>query len=993
MSLRETAPPTPLHRIALAINAARKRTSYQLAGQTVPYARMRSALRTLGQEHARHREWDRYEYCVDLVGDFFDGGHPPTGLPSWLINELRNLLDGRSGTPHTGGRRAQAARRRSPRLALQRPASTRRGRTTPPEAARMARPARPAPSVSGQRPSPDSFRPYSRVERRLDVHDVTYPVLCELPVPLVGAYGQEVREIVGTAVRGWNTSPEATAWLGLAAQHRSYLYESHHADQVTPHVLGLLDRLGAAALNVILLDAYTQWAAPRKVGEQSSEHARRRAAADFSLGVWATNQGLVRMGAGEAQQPARSVFEGVARQILGALSLCGEHEIARRLVASVWPDLDSSSPETGSDSVTLAQIAFQKEGLSYDYDEEGPDHRKVFRASVRTGTGRTAQGTGQSKKAARAAAARALLDAHPQVTAAAGAERKTAPARLPDASPLPYGQPGNRHRDAVSDLAAMFELGHRADGLLAQALTHTSWVHENQTAAAAARQRNNDLLAHHGSHVVDYLAAHVRAHRALAQGLTPDEDEVRILTASDDDSARLGATLQLTEGLLTSRGESGQGRTAVSDATQAVIAAAWRVHGSRLLGRRPAILHDWLSGLEHEHDPVTVLTSMTTTYGIDHEYMYDVSGPDHLKSYTATIELRDARGRAHRWTECLPGTSGKLEAKKATAEAVLDILATPVSGVVDDLPTSERDLLVFLLRAQLDGLGRTTERQRARMLARADLGTDLLATGDTEAFLAWAERIRPLLGPDSMAVPDALRELYRKILDDTRTGPSSLLRRTAAAPGPDAASVVRRNAADAVRRALNSGPQAASVRDVVQDWWRDQAPATSVTVRDDMRQEKFLPFPIHLGALDETLTWCGEAAEAADSRIDVELTVQDGTLHVWLGLDNVDLRAACDDFARLLSHTLPYTDCLVGDDHLLLRLHGGLETAPLHPLATAGIDAYVSGPVGRRRPTGEVVDTDPLQADGDTVGLPSSSVPPAPAAWPPTARRVRTGTS
>ncbi|WP_329473125.1 hypothetical protein OIE75_32945 [Streptomyces sp. NBC_01723] len=97
-----------------------------------------------------------------------------------------------------------------------------------------------------------------------------------------------------------------------------------------------------------------------------------------------------------------------------------------------------------------------------------------------------------------------------------------------------------------------------------------------------------------------------------------------------------------------------------------------------------------------------------------------------------------------------------------------------------------------------------------------------------------------------------------------------------------------------------------------------------------MRQEVFRPLPIHLGALDETLKWGGEAVEAADARIDVELTVQDGTLHLWLGLDRVDVRAACDDFARLL-HTLPYTDCQVGDDHVLLRLHGDLETDPLFP--------------------------------------------------------------
>ncbi|GAA5014584.1 putative dsRNA-binding protein [Kitasatospora paranensis] len=963
VSLRETAPPTPVHRISLAIEAARHRTSYQLAGQIVPYAQMRSALRAIGQEHARHLEWGRYEYCVDLAGDFFDGGHPPTGLPSWLTNELQNLLYGKTNTSSMGRQRAQLDRRR-PRSspAHQHPESTRRGWTTDPEVDRTARSARSVPTSTRQRPSTEPVRSYIRTERRFDVHDVTYSALCEPPVSLVGTHGQVVREAVGNAVRGWDASPEVTAWLGLAAEHRSHLYESRHADQVTPNVLGILDRLGGTTLDVILLDAYVRWATPRKSGEQSVEHARRRAAADLALGAWVTDQGLARMGAGEAQQPARSVFEGVARQIIGVLSLCGEHEIARRLVASVWANLDRPSVEMGTDPVTLAQTAFRKEGLTYDYAEEGPDHRKVFRASVRTETGRMAEGTGQSKKAARAAAARALLDAYPQVVAAADAKRKADPVTGPASSPRPYSQPGVRHRDAVSDLAAMFELGYGSDGLLAQALTHVSWVHENQAAATAARQRDNQLLAHHGAHVAGHLAAHVRARRALGHDLTPDEDGARILTPSDDDMARLGTGLQLAEGLLTSHGESGQGRTAASDAAQAVVAAAWRVHGPRLLGRRPAVLDEWLSGLEHHHDPVTVLANLATTYGIDVEYTYDVSGPEHLTAFTATVGLRDARGRVHRWTEHLPGAPGKQEAKQATAEAVLDILATPVNGVVDDLLVRERDLLVFLLHAQLDGLGQPAERQRARMLARGDLGTDLLATSDTKAFLAWAERVRSLLGPDETAVPDTLRELYRKVLDDTRIGFGSLLHRMAASPGHDATSLVRRNAADAVRRALSSGPQATSVRDVVQAWWHDQAQATGVTIRDDMRQEVFHPLLVHLGALHETLTWCGEAAEAADTRIDVELSVQDGTLHVWLGLNKVDVRAACDDFARVLSHTLPYTDCLVGDDHVLLRLHGDHETAHHHPLATAGMDAYISGPVGRQRPT------EP----------PSPSTPPAP---------------
>ncbi|WP_433456571.1 hypothetical protein ACQPXS_47245 (plasmid) [Streptomyces sp. CA-142005] len=101
----------------------------------------------------------------------------------------------------------------------------------------------------------------------------------------------------------------------------------------------------------------------------------------------------------------------------------------------------------------------------------------------------------------------------------------------------------------------------------------------------------------------------------------------------------------------------------------------------------------------------------------------------------------------------------------------------------------------------------------------------------------------PLLEPDTEAVPDTLRELYRRVLDDTRLGPRSLLRRMAADQGTDAASMIRRHSADAVRRAMSSGSWAALIRDVVQDWWREQASRTALTVRDDMRQEDFLPCP------------------------------------------------------------------------------------------------------------------------------------------------------
>ncbi|MGW1909675.1 putative dsRNA-binding protein [Streptomyces sp. NPDC002076] len=935
VSLRETAAPTPVHRIALAIEAARHRTSYSLAGRQVSYARMRAALRRVGQECAARSEWDRWSYCVDLAGKFFDGGVPPVDLPRWLTGHLQDALD-RDGRP--AGRRIQKQKPSSARPIRRRPEPTHRKKATPARATPTLRP-RP-----GHQPPPEPIQPYIRVVRQLNCTDVTHPALSQPPAALVGTFGETVHTAVEQAVGSWNAGHDVIAWLGLAAEHRSHLYESRSArTAVSPYVLGVLDRLGRTTLSVILIDAYTKANQPAKVGAQSSEHHRRLAVARSTLARWAAEHGLVRMGAGEAQNPAPSVTETVASQILGTLSLVGAHDIARRLVRTVCTGLDAPADDETADPVTAAQVRFAKEDLTYAFTEEGPDHSKTFTAVARTRGGRTADGTGPSKKAARTAAARALLRAYPLAgTAGTGAPARPAVPR-PTAVPQPYLTPPLMHKDAVADLKAMFELtGNRVDGLLAQALTHASYAYEHQADVTAVHQRDNQLLAHHGSVVLDHLATLARAHRVLAHGLLPDEDEARIHTPANDDTSRLGDALALAEGLLTGRGAVNMRETMVADAAQAVVATAWRMHGTRLVHRRPVLLDDWLTGLQHRHDPVTVLTAMASSFGLTCAFEHEASGTGHLQAHTSTVVLHDARGRAHRWTVPAGGPCSKTDADKATAQDVLDVLAAPADDLVDALTPDETELLAYLLRAQIEGLGQTTERQRARMLSRGDLGTDLLATGDTEAFQAWSGRVDPLFGGPGVDVPDTLRELYRQVVADSRRGPRSPLCRMTAEEGTDGASTVRRLAADAVLRVLDAPLPEKTVRDIVQDWWCDQAICTGVSVRDDMRREEFEPLPTQLAALEETLRWCGEAAGAAGTPVDVELSVQDGTLHVWIGLDGVDVRAACDDFAQLLSRTLPYTDCLVDDDHVLVRLRSRPEREALSALAAAGLDAYLA---------------------------------------------------
>ncbi|WP_405546459.1 hypothetical protein OG590_38690 (plasmid) [Streptomyces goshikiensis] len=741
---------------------------------------------------------------------------------------------------------------------------------------------------------------------------------------------------------------------------------------VTPQVLGLLDRLGATMLEVALIDGYVCQDRPEKAGQQSAAHAVRRRAAEVALGKWIASRQLALLGAGEALAPAASVFEGVGRQILGALSLLHDHETAVRLISVLYPaaqrSLDGSSDPV-ADPVSIADSVFRDEGLTYDFVAEGPDHQKVFHVTARTRSGRTAHSTGNSKKTARLAAAQLLLEGLPQQPQRSPAPRLERPLR----DPLPYRSPAPDHRDAVRDLADMFELPRQADGLLTQALTHASWTHENQPAVAAAHQRDHQLLAHHGSLVINHLAAHARVHRVLAQGLTPDDDDGRFHTPSDDQTARLGTSLALSSGLLTSRGQTAQSRTAVSDAAQAVIAAAWRTCGPRLLERRPEVVDTWINSLDHQHDPSTALHKTLVAYGATCTYEYHVSGEDHLQAYQATAVLQDAAGREHRWTAAPGRRMGKSDASKATAQEILDVLAAP--GDVDqfeELTPEQHGLLRYLLQAQLDGPGPSTERQVNQIMARGDLGTDLLITGDIDAFRLWAERAQAVLGTAEVDAQDAALTLYRRVLKVSRTGPRSLLSRMAAGQGDDTSLPdVRQHAATVVGRALTAETRTSSVRETIQNWWMEVADHLSISIHDGLRVAPFVPTPVQLGALSEAVRWCSGAASAAQTSVEVELTAQDDILHIWIGMPGMEVRSACDGFARLVTRTLPYVDCLTADDHMLVRLYPSPNLQTVTGLTAAGLHAYL-----------HVAESESDSASD--VGAPRSLLPPAvtsPTAW------------
>ncbi len=737
VSLRDTAAPTPVHRIALAIEAARARTSYSLGGRQIPYERMRRALRRVGQTYAARSEWDRWSYCVDLAGDFFDGSAPVGDLPRWLTGELQSVLDGETGPT---GRRT---RHHKPQAAA-RPGSRRSGparqKTTPGTSSARTVPARP--TRTRQRTAAEPSRPYIRVGRQRTLRDVTHPPLPRPPASLTGTFGEVVRAAVRDTMGEWEAGEEATAWLGLAASHRSHLYESGLAETaVTPHVLGMLDALGRTTLGVILIDAYVGKHQPEKAGTQSSEHHRRSAAARVALGQWAADHGLVRMGAGEAQRPAPSVAEGVARQILGVLSLIGAHDTARRLVGAVCAGIDHAAVDTsGTDPVTEAQNLFAEEGLTYDYTEQGPDHSKTYTATARTRSGRTAQGTAPTKKAARAAAARTLLRGHPQ--GQRRQETQAAAARFA-APPQPYSAAPLGHRDAVSDLAAMFEIDdRRAEGLLGQAHPLLVRVREpgrshgpsptRQPTARPPRFRGSRPLGQAPENP-PHPGPGTRAGRgrgphphAGQRGHRPPRHGTRSCRRGADRTRGERATAE--HGRRRRPGGACHGLAHPRNAT----AAPQTCRPGRLAHRTPAPARPGdRSDLPDEH-----VRSDTC-----------LRAPAHRPGPPAAFHLdrSPARraGRTHRWAVPPDGPCSKTDADKATAQDILEVLSAPADDLVDALTPAESDLLRYLLRAQLDGLGATNERQRARMVSGGLLGTDLLATGDLDAFRTWAERVEP----------------------------------------------------------------------------------------------------------------------------------------------------------------------------------------------------------------------------------------------------------
>jgi ribonuclease-3 len=124
----------------------------------------------------------------------------------------------------------------------------------------------------------------------------------------------------------------------------------------------------------------------------------------------------VRLDAGEEETGGRrkpSILANTLEALLGAVYLDGGLAVAERVILAHWAPLiaERLSAPGGEDHKTLLQEALARLGRApaYALQGEGPDHARVYFATVSAGGRILGSGTGPSKKAAEQAAARSAL--------------------------------------------------------------------------------------------------------------------------------------------------------------------------------------------------------------------------------------------------------------------------------------------------------------------------------------------------------------------------------------------------------------------------------------------------------------------------------------------------------------------------------------------------------------------------------------------------------
>lgn len=203
--------------------------------------------------------------------------------------------------------------------------------------------------------------------------------------------------------------------LNLALQHGSYGHEGRGGRRESYERLELL---GDAVLNLVVCDHLYYRFSDAPEGELAKLRARivsepwlARIARSLDLGRY------ILMGKGEEKSGGRlraSMLADVVEAVLGAVYVDSgfgvAHAVTSRLLQDVYEDLEAPSEDYKSELQELLQERERRLPRYRITDQEGPDHAKLFVATVEAGGRILGEGKGQSKKQAEQAAAQSALE-------------------------------------------------------------------------------------------------------------------------------------------------------------------------------------------------------------------------------------------------------------------------------------------------------------------------------------------------------------------------------------------------------------------------------------------------------------------------------------------------------------------------------------------------------------------------------------------------------
>lgn len=203
--------------------------------------------------------------------------------------------------------------------------------------------------------------------------------------------------------------------LNLALQHGSYGHEGRGGRRESYERLELL---GDAVLNLVVCDYLYYRFTEAPEGELAKLRARvvsepwlARIARGLDLGRY------ILMGKGEEKSGGRtraSMLADVFEAVLGAVYVDSgfgvAHAVTSRLLQDVYEDLEAPSEDYKSELQELLQERERRLPRYRITSQEGPDHAKLFIATVEAGGRILGEGKGQSKKQAEQAAARSALE-------------------------------------------------------------------------------------------------------------------------------------------------------------------------------------------------------------------------------------------------------------------------------------------------------------------------------------------------------------------------------------------------------------------------------------------------------------------------------------------------------------------------------------------------------------------------------------------------------